>query len=65
MIINSEFFLTAIEEGVITTPEMAAWFVSKIPVTPGSVLFPGLFDVWLTADVSNVLQFYMILLVFS
>ncbi|RZF35906.1 hypothetical protein LSTR_LSTR015396 [Laodelphax striatellus] len=41
-----------LEDGVVTTPEMAAWFVSKIPSTPGSILFPGLFDIWLTADVS-------------
>ncbi|XP_039285751.1 coiled-coil and C2 domain-containing protein 2A-like isoform X2 [Nilaparvata lugens] len=46
-----------LEEGVVTSPEMAAWFVSKIPSTPGSILFPGLFDIWLTADqVLKVLQ---------
>ncbi|RZF33115.1 hypothetical protein LSTR_LSTR011825 [Laodelphax striatellus] len=46
-----------LEDGVVTTPEMAAWFVSKIPSTPGSILFPGLFDIWLTADqVLKVLQ---------
>ncbi|KAG8273031.1 Coiled-coil and C2 domain-containing protein 2A [Homalodisca vitripennis] len=39
-----------LEEGVSTTPEMALRFVSKIPMVPGSMLFPGLFDVWLTAQ---------------
>lgn len=43
-----------IEEGVDTTPEMAARFVSRIPMVAGSMLFPGLFDIWLTADVSTV-----------
>nr|CAD7446121.1 unnamed protein product [Timema bartmani] len=33
-----------------TTPEMAARFVSMIPQIPGTTLFPGLFDVWLTSD---------------
>uniref|UniRef100_A0A1B6DJ12 Coiled-coil and C2 domain-containing protein 2A n=1 Tax=Clastoptera arizonana TaxID=38151 RepID=A0A1B6DJ12_9HEMI len=29
---------------------MAARFVSRIPMVTGTMLFPGLFDVWLTAD---------------
>nr|CAD7430292.1 unnamed protein product [Timema monikensis] len=33
-----------------TTPEMAARYVSMIPQIPGTTLFPGLFDVWLTSD---------------
>ena len=40
--------------GEKTTSQMAARFVSMIPVVSGNLLFPGLFDVWLTADVSNV-----------
>nr|CAD7259786.1 unnamed protein product [Timema shepardi] len=33
-----------------TTPEMVARYVSMIPQIPGTTLFPGLFDVWLTSD---------------
>lgn len=42
-----------LEEGEATTPEMALRFVSKIPMVPGTTLFPGLFDVWLTAQVKR------------
>lgn len=42
---------SVIDEGESTTAEMVARFVSKIPIVDGSMLFPGLFDVWLTADV--------------
>jgi hypothetical protein len=38
--------------GEKTTAKMAARFVSMIPVVNGNLLFPGLCDVWLTADVS-------------
>ncbi|XP_063222890.1 coiled-coil and C2 domain-containing protein 2A isoform X2 [Bacillus rossius redtenbacheri] len=41
-------------EGEDTTAEMAARFVAMIPVVAGSMLFPGLFDIWLTS--SQVLQ---------
>ncbi|XP_021920038.1 coiled-coil and C2 domain-containing protein 2A isoform X3 [Zootermopsis nevadensis] len=37
-------------EGESITEEMAARFVSKIPKISGSILFPGLFDIWLTSD---------------
>jgi hypothetical protein len=40
-------------EGESATEEMAARFVSKIPMISGSTLFPGLFDIWLTSDVSE------------
>lgn len=40
-------------DGEPTTEEMAARFVSMIPMIGGSTLFPGLFDIWLTSDVSN------------
>ena len=43
-------------EGEQVTDEMAARFVSMIPVIGGSTLFPGLFDIWLTSDVSEVLK---------
>jgi hypothetical protein len=33
---------------------MAARFVSMIPTIGGSTLFPGLFDIWLTSDVSKL-----------
>ncbi|KAL1129085.1 hypothetical protein AAG570_013616, partial [Ranatra chinensis] len=39
-----------IQPGVETTAEMAARFVSMIPVISGDMPFPGLFDIWLTAD---------------
>lgn len=41
-------------EGESVTEEMAARFVSKIPMIGGSTLFPGLFDIWLTSDVSEL-----------
>jgi hypothetical protein len=41
--------------GQQATEEMAARFVSMIPVIGGSTLFPGLFDIWLTSDVSEVM----------
>ncbi|XP_033609176.1 coiled-coil and C2 domain-containing protein 2A isoform X2 [Cryptotermes secundus] len=37
-------------EGEPITEEMAARFVSMIPMIAGSTLFPGLFDIWLTCD---------------
>lgn len=37
-----------------TTPEMAARYVSLIPVVPGNLLYPGYLDIWLTADVRVV-----------
>jgi hypothetical protein len=43
-------------EGEQVTDEMAARFVSMIPVISGSTLFPGLFDIWLTSDVSEVVK---------
>ncbi|XP_066996187.2 coiled-coil and C2 domain-containing protein 2A [Anabrus simplex] len=44
-------------KGQPTTPKMAARFVSMIPMVSGSVLFPGLFDVWLSSDqVLNLLS---------
>lgn len=36
-----------------SSEEQAARFVSMIPVITGNTLFPGLFDVWLTSDVSE------------
>lgn len=41
-------------EGEPITEEMAARFVSMIPMIGGSTLFPGLFDIWLTSDVSKL-----------
>lgn len=41
-------------EGEPITEEMAARFVSMIPTIGGSTLFPGLFDIWLTSDVSKL-----------
>jgi hypothetical protein len=41
-------------EGEPVTEEMAARFVSMIPMIGGSTLFPGLFDIWLTSDVSKL-----------
>jgi hypothetical protein len=41
-------------EGQPVTEEMAARFVSMIPMITGSNLFPGLFDIWLTSDVSEL-----------
>jgi len=43
-------------EGEQVTDEMAARFVSMIPVISGSTLFPGLFDIWLTSDVSEAVN---------
>jgi hypothetical protein len=43
-------------EGEQVPDEMAARFVSMIPVISGSTLFPGLFDIWLTSDVSEVVK---------
>ncbi|GLH06303.1 Coiled-coil and C2 domain-containing protein 2A [Gryllus bimaculatus] len=37
-------------EGETTNAHMAARFVSMIPSVAGSVLFPGLFDIWLSSD---------------
>jgi hypothetical protein len=41
-------------DGEPVTEEMAARFVSMIPMIGGSTLFPGLFDIWLTSDVSKL-----------
>lgn len=43
-------------EGEQVTDEMASRFVSMIPVISGSTLFPGLFDIWLTSDVSAIVE---------
>ena len=43
-------------EGQQVTDEMAACFLSMIPVISGSTLFPGLFDIWLTSDVSAIVK---------
>jgi hypothetical protein len=44
-------------EGEAVTEEMAARFVSMIPMISGSTFFPGLFDIWLTSDVSEIVTF--------
>ncbi|PSN40991.1 hypothetical protein C0J52_10989 [Blattella germanica] len=46
-------------EDVPVTEEMAARFVSMIPMVGGSMLFPGLFDIWLTKDHAVLLCCYL------
>jgi hypothetical protein len=46
--------VVVLEDGEPVTEEMAARFVSMIPMIGGSTLFPGLFDIWLTSDVSKL-----------
>jgi hypothetical protein len=48
--------ISVLLEGEQVTEEMAARFVSMIPMIGGSTLFPGLFDIWLTSDVSEVMK---------